>query len=481
MSEKQEGITAKKNDDFSEWYTQVVVKGELADYGPVQGTIAYRPTAYAIWESIQKQFNDMIIGSGHRNVYFPLLIPESLLTREKEHIEGFAPEVFWVTHGGDNKLSERLAVRPTSETVIYSFYSKWVRSWRDLPLLLNQWCNVLRAEIKSTKPFIRGSEFLWQEGHTVHATVNEADEEVMRILEYYKILVEDYLAVPVLIGKKSEREKFAGAFYTTTLEAMMPDGKALQAGTSHNLGQNFSKPFGIQFLDQNNKSQYAWTTSWGVSTRLIGALVMIHGDDRGLVIPPKVAPIKAVIVPIYKGNEGEPVVKKANEIKSALGKHGIAALIDARDDRTPGWKFSEHEMKGIPVRIEIGPKDMKEKKVVIFRRDTAEKKSIEESSVAKATAELLDDIQKNLLVRAREALKKQTIEAKDYADFKKTLEERGGFLKCGWCGSDKCEGSIKEETGATIRVIPFEQDKKIPDCIYCGKQGKEIVYFARAY
>ncbi len=479
--ERQEGITVKKSENFSEWYTQVVAKAELADYGPVQGTSAFMPNSYAIWERIQEVFNKMIFETGHRNAYFPMLIPESFLTKEKEHLEGFSPEVFWVTHSGDNKLGERLVIRPTSETMIYSFYSKWVRSWRDLPLLLNQWCNILRAEIKSTKPFIRGSEFLWQEGHTVHATNEEADKEVMMILEFYRKLSEYYLAVPLLVGKKSESEKFAGALYTTTIEAMMPDGKAVQAGTSHNLGQNFSKPFDIKFLDKDSKLQYAWTTSWGIATRLIGALIMIHGDDRGAIIPPRIAPIKAVIVPIYKTGEEKEVLAKAREIKSALATAGISVILDDRDDRTPGWKFNDHEMKGIPVRIEIGPRDVKEGKAVMVRRDTLEKKSVSMQAISASVADLLEDIQKNLFGKAKAALDASITITDDYGQFRQTIEKKGGFVLSGWCGGQACEAKIKEETGATIRVIPFESKDVRQKCVYCGKKAEQNAYFARAY
>ena len=479
--EKNIGITVKKEQDFSEWYTQIVLKGEFADYGPVQGTIAYRPAAYALWERIQQIFDGMIKKTGHRNVYFPLLIPESYLLKEKQHVEGFKAEVFWVTHGGDNELGERYAVRPTSETIIYGFYSKWVRSWRDLPVLLNQWCNVLRAEIKSTKPFVRGSEFLWQEGHTVHATEKEQDSEVMMILNFYKEICENYLALPVLVGRKSEREKFPGAVYTTTFELMMPDGKALQGGTSHGFGHNFSKPFNIKFLDRENKSQYAFTTSWGISTRLIGALLMVHGDDKGAVLPPKVAPVQVVIVPIYKTGEEKDVLKKANEVKKSLEDHGVSVTLDDRDDRTPGWKFSEHEMRGTPIRIEIGPRDVKEKKLVIVRRDTFEKKSVDEHIAVAAVENLLSDMQRNLFAKAKAALDKQTSEVSDYHKFKEIIEKKGGYIRAEWCGDDKCEEKVKEETGATLRVIPFDQPKTFGKCIVCGKKAKFNAYFARSY
>jgi len=479
--QKQEGITVKKSENFSEWYTQVVQKADLADYGVTQGTIAFKPTAYAIWENIQKIFDQKIKKTGHKNVYFPLLIPENLLKKEAEHFEGFVPEVFWVTHSGDNKLGERLAIRPTSETIIYSFYSKWIRSWRDLPLLLNQWCNILRAEIKSTKPFIRTSEFLWQEGHTAHETKEDADNEVMYILKEYQDVIENYLAIPVLLGKKSELEKFAGALYTTTIEGIMPDGKALQMGTSHNLGQNFSRPFEIKFLDKNGKEQYVWTTSWAISTRLLGGLIMSHGDDKGLILPPKIAPVQIVIVPIYyKINEKKIVLKKAEGIKSKLEEDGFTVFIDGREGYTPGWKFNEWEMKGIPLRIEIGPRDIKNKQVVVVRRDNNEKVMVKEGESVEKVSMLLDSVQKNLFEKAKNNLKKSTTGAKNYDEFKKVIGGKGGFVRASWCGENHCELQIKDETGATIRIIPFEKEK-VSKCIYCNKAGKEVVYFAKAY
>ncbi len=479
---EQEGLTVKKSKNFSEWYTQVVQKADLADYGITQGTIAFKPTAYAIWEKIQKIFDGKIKKTGHKNAYFPLLIPENLLKKEAEHFEGFVPEVFWVTHSGDNKLGERLAVRPTSETIIYSFFSKWIRSWRDLPLLLNQWCNILRAEIKSTKPFIRTSEFLWQEGHTAHVTKEEADKEVMYILNEYKDLVENYLAVPVLVGNKSELEKFAGALYTTTLEGMMTDGKALQMGTSHNLGQNFSRPFEIKYLDKNGKEQYVWTTSWGISTRLLGALIMTHGDDKGLTLPPKVAPTQTVIVPIYyKSNEKKTVMKVAKNVEKRLVENGFSVTIDDREEYTPGWKFNEWELKGVPLRVEIGPRDVKNKQVIAVRRDNNEKIVVKEKDVVKKVSVLLDSIQKNLYTRAKNNLNDMIKVVEKYEEFKKVLESKGGFIKASWCGQNHCEEQIKNETGATIRIIPFKKEGKISKCIYCNKEGKEVVYFARAY
>ena len=477
----QEGITVKKNEDFSEWYVQAVLKSGLADYGPVKGSIAIKPYAYEIWERIQEIFNDMIKKSGHKNFYLPSLIPESLLKKEAEHFKGFVPEVFWVTYSGENKLDERLAVRPTSETIVYYFYSKWIRSWRDLPLLLNIWNNVLRAEIKSTKPFIRTSEFLWQEGHTAHRNQKDCDKEVAMILGFYRELIEKYLAIPVLIGKKSEKEKFAGAYYTLTLEALMPDGKALQCGTSHNLGQNFSKPFNIKFLDKDGKMKYVWTSSWGISTRLIGAIVMVHGDDKGLILPPKIAPYQVVIVPIYyKKYEKNKIFNEAKKLESILSKAGIRVFLDIREEYTPGWKFNEWELKGVPLRIEIGPKDLKNKQVVLVRRDEKAKNAVKIKDVVKEVNKTLEIIQDNLFKKAKKFLKENTKIAKNYDEFKNFVKE-GGFIKACWCGKEHCEEQIKLETSATIRVIPIKKEKIFSNCVYCGKKAKEVAYFAKAY
>lgn len=479
---EQEGITVRKSENFSEWYTQAVLKAELADYGLVQGTIAIRPNALKIWEKIQKIFDKRIKELGHENAYFPLLIPESLLRKEAEHFKGFVPEVFWVFYSGDTKLGERLAVRPTSETIIYNFYSKWIRSWRDLPLKLNQWCNILRAEIKSTKPFIRTSEFLWQEGHTAHATHEEAEEEMLQILEEYRKLVEDYLAVPILIGKKSEMEKFAGAETTTTMEALMPDGKALQMGTSHNLGQNFAKPFGIKYLDKSGKENFVYTTSWGISTRLIGGIVMTHGDDRGLVLPPKIAPLQVVIVPIfYNIKQKQKIFKESEKLKESLEEACITVKIDSREEYSPGWKFNDWEMKGIPIRIEIGPKDLQKKQVVLVRRDTGTKIAVKVNSATKKIQSLLDDMQKNLFNKAKRFLQDNTITVKTYDEFKKVLDGKGGFIRASWCGDSHCEEQIKIETGATNRVLPLKKERFSGKCVYCGKVGKEVAYFAKAY
>ncbi|MEM3653714.1 MAG: proline--tRNA ligase, partial [Candidatus Bathyarchaeia archaeon] len=413
---KDIGITVKKNENFSEWYTQVILKAQLADYAPIKGFIVVMPYGYSIWEKIKEYLDKKIKETGHKNAYFPALIPESLLRKEAEHFKGFTPEVFWVTHAGDTELSEKYAIRPTSETIVYESYAKWVRSWRDLPIRLNFWNSVFRAEIKSTKPFIRTSEFLWQEGHTVHATKEEAEEEVMLMLNVYKELIQDYLAIPVIEGKKSEREKFLGALYTATLEAIMPDGKALQMGTSHNLGENFSRSFGIKYIGKDEKEHYAWQTCWGVSWRLIGAMVMAHGDDRGLVLPPKIAPIQAIIIPIiYKDVNKTEILSKAKKVLDELQNHGISALLDDRDQYTPGWKFHEWELKGIPVRIEIGPKDLQDRCITISRRDTFERITIKDEELINRMLKLLDEIQSNLFNKAKKLLEEHITVAYDYS------------------------------------------------------------------
>ncbi|MFQ6080552.1 MAG: proline--tRNA ligase [Candidatus Bathyarchaeia archaeon] len=476
------GITVKKAEDFSEWYTQVVLKSKLADYAPVKGCIVFRAYSYAMWEKIQDYFDEKIKETGHKNVYFPLFIPERFLKKEAEHFKGFVPECAWVTRGGDSELKEKLAVRPTSETIIYTMYKKWIKSWRDLPIKLNQWCNIVRWETKATKPFLRTREFLWQEGHTAHASKEEADKEVMEILMIYRDLIENLLAIPVLVGKKTESEKFAGALYTTTLEALMPDGRALQMGTSHQLGQNFSKAFQIQFVGEDEREHYVWTTSWGISTRLIGALVMVHGDDKGLVLPPKIAPHQVVIVPIfYKEIERDLILSKAREVSEKLKENGIANILDDRAEYTPGWKFHEWELKGVPVRIEIGPRDVKRKQVVAARRDTFERVEVREEELVNAINELLQEIQDSLFNRAKRFLENHIITVKTYDEFKEALRKGGGLIKACWCSNQGCEEKIKEETGATIRLVPFEREKLFSDCVYCGGQAKDVVFFARAY
>jgi prolyl-tRNA synthetase len=476
------GITVKKSEDFSEWYTQVVLKSKMADYAPIKGCIIFRENSYAIWEKIQDYFNERIKKSGHKNAYFPIFIPERFLKREAEHFEGFVPECAWVTVGGDTELEERLAIRPTSETIIYTMYKKWIKSRRDLPLLLNQWCNIVRWETKATKPFLRTREFLWQEGHTAHESKEEAEKEVMDILMIYKDLIENLLAIPVLVGVKTESEKFAGALYTTALEALMPDGKALQMGTSHNLGQNFSKAFRIKFFGDDEKEHYVWTTSWGISTRLIGALVMAHGDDKGLVLPPKAAPHQVVIVPIfYKEVETNSILNKAHEVLKRLEENGVTAILDNRPEYTPGWKFNDWELKGVPIRIEIGPRDLERKQVVAARRDTGEKTNVKDEELIDTVDKMLKDIQTNLFNNAKKFITEHTSTVKTYAEFKDTLRKKGGLIKACWCLNDECEKKIKEETGATIRVIPFEKEKLFSNCVYCGKEAKEAVFFAKAY
>jgi len=479
MSE-QEGITVKKSDDFPEWYTQVVQKAELADYAPVQGCMVIRPNGYAIWENMKETLDQEFKKLGVRNSYFPQFIPESFLKKEAEHFQGFVPECAWVTIGGGKELGEKLAIRPTSETIIYSMFSKWIRSWRDLPLKVNQWCNIVRWE-SSTKFFVRTTEFLWQEGHTAHEAMEEADKMMMDVLKVYQRFIEDYLAIPVLVGKKTDKEKFAGALTTTTVEALMPDGRAIQMGTSHNLGQNFSKVFDMKFLDKDEKEKFVWNTSWGVSTRMVGALIMAHGDDKGLIMPPKIAHTHVVIIPIfYKSTEKKKVLKKADDIKKKLEK-GLKVVLDDRTEYTPGWKFNEWELKGIPLRIEIGPKDIHKRQVVVVRRDDGKKIVIKENQLTKKIGQLLVDIQKNLFKKAKNFLNYHITTVKTYQEFKEVLDNKGGFLRTSWCSNHECEEKIKEETGATIRTIPFKKEKTFSDCIYCGKKAKEVVYFAKAY
>jgi len=469
-----------KSDDFSRWYVEIIQKAELADYAPIKGMMIIRPYGYAIWENIQGLIDKRIKESGHSNAYFPLLIPESFLRKEAEHLEGFAPEVAWVTHGGQEELEERLAVRPTSEAIIGNMYAKWIKSWRDLPLLINQWANIVRWE-KVTRPFLRTTEFLWQEGHTAHETLEEAQKETLMILSLYKESVETDLAIPVVSGKKSERERFAGALETYAVEALMSDGKALQMGTSHNLGQNFSKVFNIRFEDRNQNLQYVWQTSWGVSTRLVGALVMAHGDDSGLRLPPRVSPVQVVIVPISVGKWKENVLPLAQKIEKDLKKDGWRVKLDAREEFTPGWKFSEWEMRGVPLRIEIGPKDIEKKQVIAVRRDTGKKEPLPLASLSKRLPEVLEDIQKLMFKQALDFQHENTHEIKSYADFKAVMDKKRGFIKAFWCGSEGCEDKIKDETMATIRVIPLEQDKKGGKCILCQKPSETVVFFAKAY
>jgi len=481
MSTKDLGITVKKAEDLSDWYTQVVTKAQLADYSSAKGFMILMPYGFSIWENIKEHFDQRIKEIGHRNAYFPLLIPERLLKREAEHFEGFTPEVFWVTHSGNNELGERLAIRPTSETIINEAYGRWVKSWRDLPILINVWNSVLRAEITSTKPFIRTSEFLWQEGHTVHETEEEAEKEVMTILEIYRRLVEDQIAIPVLVGKKTEREKFKGAVYTTTLEAMMPDGKAIQMGTSHHLGQNFSKPFEIKYLGKDEKEHSAWTTSWGISWRLIGAMIMAHGDDKGLVLPPRVAPTQVVFVPIhYKESDKEVILQTAHHIADSLAKHSIRAYVDDREQYTPGWKYHEWEMKGVPLRVEIGPRDMESKQITLVRRDTGKKTAVPQADSVTQIVNTLDEIQQSLLHKAKETQAKLTTTANNMKEFAHIIETAGGFVKAFLSEDNDCEERIKLETGATVRIVPFKESAR-GQCVYCGAPNSREVVFARSY
>lgn len=480
MSGKELGITVKKEQDLSEWYTQVVTKAQLADYSSAKGFMVLMPYGYSIWEKIKEDFDKKIKAIGHKNAYFPLLIPERLLKTETEHFAGFTPEVFWVTHSGEAELAEKLAVRPTSETIIYESYSKWVKSWRDLPILINVWNSVVRAEITSTRPFLRTTEFLWQEGHTVHETEAEAEAEVMTILDIYTKLVEEELAIPVLVGKKTEREKFKGAIYTTTMEAMMPDGKALQMGTSHHLGQKFSIPFEIKYLGKDEKEHFAWTTSWGISWRLIGAAILSHGDDRGLVLPPRIAPTQVVIIPIYyKETDQKDISDEVKHLSTQLEQIGIRTLIDDRSQYTPGWKYHEWEMKGVPLRVEIGPKDIQAKQVTVVRRDNREKIAINRSDARDRIEATLSEIQNHLYERAKKSLDGQTTTVSDMQSFKKVTEGKGGFIKA-FLSDDSCEEKIKIETGATVRVVPMKTSKK-GNCVHCGADNSNEVYFARSY
>ncbi len=482
-SKDKENIRAKEQfvsqiadieQDFPQWYTDVVLKTKLVDYGPVKGTMVIRPYGYAVWEQIQKHLDDMFKAEGVQNAYFPLLIPMSFLTKEAEHVEGFAPEVAVVTHAGGEKLAEPLVVRPTSETVIGHMYSKWVQSYRDLPLLINQWCNVMRWE-KTTRPFLRTSEFLWQEGHTVHASAEEAEEETQKMLNVYKTFAESVLAIPVVTGKKTEKEKFAGAVATYGMEAMMKDGKSLQAGTSHYLGQNFSKAFDIKFLDKDSSQKYGYTTSWGVSTRLIGAIIMTHGDNRGLVFPPKVSPVQVVIVPIAAKKGG--VNEACAALEEKLKKAGVRVQTDYSDN-SPGWKFNEWEMKGVPVRVEIGPRDLEEGKLMLFRRDTLEKTSATVDGAVDTILGLLDTIQADMLQAALKRREERIVYA-DSVDELLNGVENGNFVKAGWCGDRACEDKIKEQTAATSRV--YAEGETAETCVCCSKKAKRMVIFARAY
>jgi len=473
----EEGVTVKKSGNFSEWYIQVLQKAEMMDYTKVSGAIVIRPSAYFIWEKIQEYINERIKRLGVKNAYFPLLIPESLLKKEEKHIAGFNPEVAWVTHAGNTKLSERLAIRPTSETIMYDSYKKWIRSYRDLPLKINQWNNVVRWEFKHPVPFLRTREFLWQEGHSAFATGSEAKKEVSHILDIYASVFEDLLAVPVLKGRKSEKEKFAGAEYTLSVEAFLPNEKAAQGATSHNLGQNFSKAFDIIFLDEKGQKKHVWQTSWGLSTRSIGIMTATHGDDRGLVLPPKVAPIQAVVVPIIFEKNKKEILKKASEIKNKL--KGFRVDVDERD-YSPGWKFHEWELKGVPIRLELGPKDLKKKQVVLVRRDTGKKEIVKISALNRKVKSVLEDIQKSLYKKAKKFLKEHISQAESI-DEAKNLIGKGKIVKANWCGSESCEEEIKFKTGGAKTINISERGKPRQGCFNCKKPANSVAYIAKSY
>lgn len=469
-----EAITSME-EDFAQWYTDVVKKAELIDYSSVRGCMILRPNGYAIWENIQKELDARFKATGVENVYMPMFIPESLLQKEKDHVEGFAPEVAWVTYGGGQELPERLCVRPTSETLFCDFYANIIQSYRDLPKLYNQWCSVVRWE-KTTRPFLRTTEFLWQEGHTAHATAEEAEERTEQMLHLYADFCEEVLAIPMIRGKKTEKEKFAGAAATYTIEALMHDGKALQAGTSHNFGDGFARAFNIQYSDKDNKLKYVHQTSWGMTTRLIGAIIMVHGDNSGLVLPPLVAPTQVMIIPIAQHKEG--VLEKAEELRGRL-KDFRVKVDDS--DKSPGWKFSEQEMRGIPMRIEIGPKDIEANQAILVRRDTGEKITVSLNELESKVKEILENIQREMLEKARKHLNSHIYVATNYEEFRDIVANKSGFIKAMWCGEEDCENKIKEDTTATSRCMPFEQEQLAGTCVCCGKPAKKMVYWGKAY
>lgn len=471
-----EAITSME-EDFAQWYTDIVKKAELIDYSSVKGCMILKPAGYAIWENIQAELDRRFKETGVENVYMPMFIPESLLQKEKDHVEGFAPEVAWVTQGGLNPLQERLCVRPTSETLFCDFYKNLIQSYRDLPKVYNQWCSVVRWE-KETRPFLRSREFLWQEGHTVHATAEEAEERTVQMLNVYADFSEQVLAIPVVKGQKTEKEKFAGAAATYTIEALMHDGKALQCGTSHNFGDGFAKAFGIQYTDKENKLQYAYQTSWGMTTRMIGAIIMVHGDDSGLKLPPRIAPVQAVVIPIQMQKEG--VLAKAQEVCERLGKVCRAKLDDS--DKSPGWKFSEQEMRGIPVRVELGPKDIEANKCIVVRRDTREKIEVSLDELEQKLPEILESIQKDMFEKAKTHRDAHIYDAHNYEEFKDVAENKPGFIRAMWCEDQACEDKIKEELAVTSRCMPFHDKEQIADtCVCCGRPAHKLVYWGKAY
>ncbi|MCM3291681.1 MULTISPECIES: proline--tRNA ligase [Paenibacillus] len=482
MSKEKQFVTeiTPQQEDFSRWYIDVIKKADLMDYSPVRGCIVFRPDGYEIWEHIRDELDRRFKATGHRNAYFPMFIPESFFQKEKEHVEGFNPELPWVTEAGGEQLEEKLAIRPTSETMIGHMYSKWIQSYRDLPVLINQWANVVRWE-KRTLPFLRTSEFLWQEGHTAHETEQEAREETMLMLKTYREFVEDYLAIPVIEGQKTPSEKFAGAVDTFSIEAMMKDGRAVQAGTSHYLGTNFAVAFDIKFLGRENEQEFVHTTSWGVSTRLIGSMIMVHGDDRGLVLPPKVAPTQVIMIPIGPAKMREQVVGRANELFSELKQAGVRVRMDDRSDISPGWKFNEYEMRGVPVRLEIGPRDMENGVCVLVSRVTGEKRIVQQADLVEEVNRMLADVHQEMFERARSFRDEHFYSVETIDEMKAQMEEKRGFTLAGWCGSEACEKHVKDETGATSRNIPFEPQTTKTKCLVCGEDAKHTVVFARAY
>jgi len=470
----------KRSDDYAKWYTELIQRAELADYAPVKGCMVFRPHGFALWESIKSVLDGMIKATGHKNVYFPMLIPESLFKKEQQHVDGFAPECAVVTHGGGKKLDEPLYLRPTSETIIWTMASKWISSYRDLPFLINQWANIVRWEMRP-RLFLRTTEFLWQEGHTAHATPEEAHEETLTMLSLYRKLLESYLAIPVCVGRKTELEKFAGAEQTYSVEAMTQDKRAIQAGTSHYFGDRFARAFDVKFQDRDGQLRHVSTSSWGVSSRIIGTLIMVHGDDQGLVLPPRIAPIQVVIVPIWKSDEQrQAVMNVADNVKETLDAK-FSVEVDTREGYSPGWKFNEWELRGIPVRVEIGPRDVENRQVVLARRDSGEKSSVAQETVVKAVAEMLQDVHISLFKRAKEFMEANSHRIDSYEEFKSLIEESGGFVYAHWCGDGACELAVKEETKATIRCIPLDGEPESGSCIYCGKPSKERVVFAKAY
>ena len=476
-----EAKITKRSEDYSRWYTDVIAAAELADYAPVKGCMIIRPNGYAIWEKMQQALDGMFKETGHQNAYFPLFIPESFLRKEAEHVEGFAPEVAVVTHGGGSKLEEPLVIRPTSETIIWNSYRNWIQSYRDLPLLINQWCNVVRWEMR-TRLFLRTAEFLWQEGHTAHATYEEAEEETLRMLGVYRRFAEEFMALPVIEGRKTEKEKFAGADHTYSIEAMMGDAKALQAGTSHHLAQNFAKAFDVTFQTEKGTREYVYATSWGLSTRMIGALIMAHGDDNGIIIPPKLATTQVVVVPISrKPEERQRVMRAVEKFTLAFKTVGIGFKVDDREQYSPGFKFNDWEKRGVPLRIEVGPKDLDKNQVVLARRDNREKTPASQDGLERTVVDMLNAIQKSLYERALEFREKHTYRVDDYGKFPEILDGEGGFIWSHWCGSGECEERVKDETKATIRNIPRESPAEEGKCIKCGSRSERRVIFARAY